>query len=120
MRLTRKAEFRAGLAALALTISAIGMANAGSLYEDQVHADSFGNLVVYSSAGYKRILVGKGYAAESYNLTGSYHEPEILLYDAPPPQRRLRCSRYPVVLHGRSYMYGLPRNVVPVPTGICR
>lgn len=111
--------------ALAAGLAATG-ATAGELYFDHdrdiVHADSFGNLVIQSPAGYKRIVVGMGAAADGYNATGSYYEPEIVYLDEPPVEVAGRddCNRQPVLLHGRSYMYGLPRNVVPVPAGICR
>lgn len=110
---------RGALAALALAL--VSPAAAGSLYQERVHADSFGNLVIHSPAGYKRIVVGQGHAAEAYNLTGSWYEPEVVYLDeAERRHERVRCNRPPVLLHGRSYMYGLPDNVVPVPAGLCR
>jgi hypothetical protein len=89
-------------------------AYADSLYHDQVHADSFGNLVIYSSAGYKRIVVGKGHLAPEF--AGLYDD-RAERYEEPAARRA--CNRQPVLLHGRSYMYGLPDNVVPVPAGLC-
>lgn len=97
---------------------------------DSVHADSFGNLVIYSPAGYKRIIVGMGEAASGYQATGSYYEPEY----GPEPGKEARahrhhdghhryaewgCKRAPVLLKGRSHMYGLPDGVIPVPAGPC-
>lgn len=115
---------------LVMTAALIGaapsLAGAGSLYQDRVHADSFGNLVIYAPAGYKRIIVGAGEAASGYNATGSYYQ------DAPPRvayhggerlhlRARRDCDFGAVLVHGRSYMYGLPDHVVPTPAdALCR
>ncbi|MCO5148124.1 MAG: hypothetical protein M9895_18370 [Aquamicrobium sp.] len=108
-----------GLAAAAvatmLTLTAAGAADDG---RDRVHADSFGNLVIYSHAGYKRIIVGMGEVAQAYQLTGSYYEPEIAVREAPREARR--CWRPPYVWHGRSHMYGLDRGEVPQAPMVCR
>lgn len=95
-----------------------GAALAGGLYQEQVHADSFGNLIIYSPAGYKRIVVGQGHLAEALQAAQD-EAAEPYYYDR---DRRYdsRCNRQPVLLKGRSYMYGLPDKVVPVPAGICR
>ena len=85
---------------------------------DRVHADSFGNLVIHSQAGYKRIIVGMGHVAEAYQLTGSYYEPEVVELDRERNVRR--CSRPPHVWHGRSHMYGLDRGQVPQAPVVCR
>ena len=85
---------------------------------DRVHADSFGNLVIHSQAGYKRIIVGMGHVAEAYQLTGSYYEPEVVELDRERHVRR--CWRPPYVWHGRSHMYGLDRGEVPQAPMVCR
>lgn len=107
----------AALALVALTLPAV----AGDPYREKVHADSFGNLVIYSPAGYKRIVVGAGYLAEELRAAqGAIAEPDIAYYeDDYRGRQRIRCNRKPVLLHGRSYMYGLPDNVVPTPAGTC-
>lgn len=87
-----------------------GPAGAENL-RDRVYADSFGNLVIHSSAGYKRIIVGQGDIAESYNLTGSYYEPEERRVVYLDPPREERCFRPPYRWEGRSQMYGLPAHV---------
>lgn len=93
---------------------------AGGQGSDRVHADSFGNLVIQSQAGYKRIIVGMGHTAEAYNQTGSYYEPEVVYLDAPQPSRSVTvCSRPPHVWHGRSYMYGLQEGVIPQAPLVC-
>ena len=103
-------------AAVAAVLFAAAPAGAGD-GRDRVHADSFGNLVIHSSAGYKRIIVGMGEVAESYRLTGSYYEPETMettTYRAPR-----RCWRPPHVWHGRSYMYGLRDGEMPRAPLVC-
>lgn len=104
-------------AAASLAASA---AFAGGQGSDRVHADSFGNLVIQSTAGYKRIIVGMGHTAEAYNETGSYYEPEVVYLDAPKPARSIVfCSRPPAVWHGRGRMYGLQEGVIPQAPLVC-
>ena len=46
----------------------------GGPYHDRIYADSFGNLVVHSRSGYKRIVVGQGHLAREladYEQPGS-------------------------------------------------
>jgi len=110
------------LTGLAATVAIVFLASAPALAEDgrdRVHADSFGNLVIYSSAGYKRIIVGMGHVAEAYQLAGSYYEPE----DAQRATRRettRHCWRPPHVWHGRSQMYGLRDGEMPQAPLVCR
>lgn len=110
-----------GFAAVFLSAIATGAVAGGpTLYEERVHADSYGNLVIYSPAGYKRIVVGKGYLADEYAARSE--GPRVVYLEGEELHLRptKRCVRPPVLLHGRSYMYGLPRNVVPVPNaGLC-
>lgn len=114
-------------AALALVVGACSVfplaASAGS-YHDSVYADSFGNLVIHSPSGYKRIIVGQGHLArELGDYTRAGAEPDVVYaqeereasYGYGP-----RCNAPGVLLHGRSYMYGLPDNVVPVLRHPCR
>lgn len=92
-------------------------AMAGSFYHDHAYADSYGNLVIYSPAGYKAIVVGKGYLAPKLAEATRKAQPAVHGSVAPGAVYYLadRCARSAVILHGRSYMYGLPDNVVPVP-----
>jgi hypothetical protein len=113
------------LAGLVASVSLTAGASAGGWQGDQIHADSFGNLVVQSPSGYKRIVVGRGYlAADLAEAASAEREPRVVYYDDDGyrPERAYRddCNRQPVLLHGRSYMYGLDDNVVPVPAGLCR
>lgn len=107
------------IAATALPASAV---HAGA--QDRVHADSFGNLVIHSPAGYKRIIVGKGYTAEAYRQTGSYYdteEPKVVYLEGEKAERHMRrCWRPPYIWHGRSHMYGLPQGAVPQAPLVCR
>ncbi len=112
----------------ALSIAAVAGATltaaAADQYRDRVHADSFGNLVIHSPAGYKRIIVGMGHAAQGYNATGSYYEtdePDVVYLDNGQATQNVRyCHRPPYRWQGRSHMYGLPDNVVPQAPLVCR
>ncbi len=110
----------------ALAALASAPAAAGPLYEDQVYADDYGNLVIHMASGPKRILVGQGHRAADYSGY-SYEGPAVVYLDEGTYEMRSeadarhvrRCNRQPVLLHGRSHMYGLPENVIPVPAGLC-
>ena len=110
---------RCGLAAI-LTASASPAAIAEALFQEEIHADSFDNLVIYSPGGYKRIIVGQGHLAEALKKAQAQAgEPEIVYEESYDGRYDAGCPRYGVLLHGRSYMYGLPMNVVPTPVGRC-
>jgi hypothetical protein len=95
-------------------------ANAGDLYGEQYHADSFGNLVVYSPAGYKRIIVGKGHVLAEYEAQRRAEAPAVIYAERDGRDAR-PCRRAPGLVKGRSYMYGLPEHVVPTPGRlVCR
>lgn len=87
-------------------------AAADSRFRDRVSADSFGNLVVYSAAGYKRIVVGEGHRAKE--VAGYTGRPKVVYFDGPDGSAFRDCPA--VLLKGRSYMYGLPDHVVPQPS----
>lgn len=98
----------------------VGAASAGGRYHDRVYADSFGNLVVESASGYKRILVGEGRLAKQLQAYTAGDAAEHEHYR--PTRTGLyfdNCYRPPVLLKGRSYMYGLDDGVVPEPSGRC-
>lgn len=104
------------IVAAAATVCTFATADAGGLYRQHVYADSFGNLIVYSPSGYKRIVVGKGYLADEVRANNADVGPKVVyLHDGRRGVRRSGCERHAVLLHGRSYMYGLPDNVVPEP-----
>ena len=105
--------------ALAASFAGTAPADAGSRHKDRIYADSFGNLVVHSRSGYKRIVVGAGHLAEElavYEDAGQSDEPEVVYYDDTETRHsaRNRCGGA-VLLKGRSYMYGLPDDYVPTP-----
>jgi len=84
---------------------------------EEYYADSFGNLIVYSPSGYKRIVVGQGHVLAQYERQSRAAEPEVYRDDmavAEAPSYR-RCRTLPGMFKGRSYMYGLPDGVVPTP-----
>lgn len=96
-------------------------ADAGSRLKDRIYADSFGNLIVYSRSGYKRIVIGAGHLAEelsAYEGGKSADEPDVVYLDEGDYIAKHRyygrhCK--PVLLKGRSYMYGLPDGYLPAP-----
>lgn len=91
--------------------------HAAERQRDRVYADSFGNLVIYSRAGYKRIIVGKGHLADQFAAYSddSASDPNVVRLD----DERGGCYRPPVLLKGRSYMYGLEDGEIPEPAGSC-
>ena len=84
--------------------------SAGSRHHDRVYADSFGNLVIDSAAGYKRILVGEGKLAKELAQYTSAGQPNVVYADEYGHQD---CYRPPVFVKGRSYMYGLSDGEMP-------
>lgn len=109
-RLLRALPLAAGL------FAAAAPAVAGGQYGEQYHADSFGNLIVYSPAGYKRIIVGQGHVLAEYEAQAAA---ESQGYDDDGPvvegHAYRHCYTVPGMFKGRSYMYGLPDGVVPTP-----
>ena len=102
----------AGALACAAVIALGSQASADTRVRDRVYADSFGNLVIHSAAGYKRIVVGEGHLAKELGAYTGSDEPAIVEYE---PGRIVVRDCPAVLLKGRSYMYGLPDHVVPQP-----
>lgn len=104
---------------LALLCSAGGPAAAGGLGE-QVYADSFGNLIVISPSGVKRIIVGQGdLAPELQDYTGGSDEGYFAGEHASADEDRSSDGRYgrpcpAIFVKGRSYMYGFDEGVIPL------
>ncbi|RVB21912.1 hypothetical protein ENZ76_19155, partial [Mesorhizobium sp. M7A.F.Ca.CA.002.10.1.1] len=98
------------LAALVVAASVAGLAApalAGARHQDRVYADSFGNLVVDSAAGYKRIIVGQGRLAKQLSDYTSAGQPKVIYEnEADEIGGYSDCYRPPVLVKGRSYMYG--------------
>jgi len=120
MTLGRMNSGRARLAALVLAAAAVGYAApamAWSRHHDRVYADSLGNLVIDSAAGYKRIIVGQGRLAKQlsdYTSAGQPEaEPEVIYEDEADHVSRRGCYQPPVFVKGRSYMYGLSDGEMP-------
>ena len=109
------------LAAGATALCTAG-SEAGQRDRDYAYADSYGNLVIYSRAGYKRIVIGQGHLAAELNAYSGAEdatdEPNIVRLN---DQYNLviDCYRPPVLLKGRSYMYGLRDGELPEPSGRC-
>ena len=109
---------RSRLVAIVVAAAAVAFAVpafAGSRHKDRVYADSFGNLVIDSAAGYKRIVVGEGKLAKELADYTSAGQPKVV--DATQNEPTLSgysdCYRPPVFVKGRSYMYGLSDGEMP-------
>lgn len=89
-------------------------AQAGGPVHDRIYADSFGNLVVHSRSGYKRIVVGQGHLAQEL---AEYEQPRdrdvVYLDDSVDAGVPYECWKPAVLLKGRSYMYGLEDGELP-------
>lgn len=108
---------RSRLAALIVAASVVGQAApalAGARHHDRVYADSFGNLIIDSAAGYKRILVGEGRLAKQLSDYTSAGQPKVIYENESDEIGGYRdCYRPPVFVKGRSYMYGLSEGEMP-------
>lgn len=101
---------------VAIAIGALALpAKAGSL-QDRIYADSFGNLVVHSRSGYKRIVVGAGHLAKELAAYEQSNNRDDVIYldeyESGAPLLR-ECWKPAVLLKGRSYMYGLEDGELP-------
>jgi len=100
----------------ALSVGFAAPALAGTRHHDRVYADSFGNLVIDSAAGYKRIIVGEGKLAKElsdYTSAGNAGEPDVIYENESDNVIRRGCYQPPVFIKGRSYMYGLSDGEMP-------
>lgn len=98
-------------AAIAAMLTAFAAAPAAA--HEHVYADAYGNLVIESSAGWKRIIVGEGARAREVEEALAPSAPEIVVFDA-PAGRHCPGAR---VYKGRGYMYGVDRRHTPVLAG---
>lgn len=87
---------------------------------DQIEADSYGNLVIWSRAGYKRIVVGKGHLAQEMRGYARADAPRVVYGTQPRTEQETGyaehdgdCYRPPVFVKGRGYMYGLADGEMP-------
>ena len=105
------------LCALIISAVAVGFAApaiAGARHQDRVYADSFGNLVIDSAAGYKRILVGEGKLAKELSAYTSAGQPKVLYeHESDDAISGNDCYRAPAFVKGRGYMYGLSDGEMP-------
>jgi hypothetical protein len=112
-----------GFLLLALTLTVGGLASsaiAGSAYHDRVYADSFGNLVIHSRAGYKRIIVGAGHRAAKLGSYEQSGDDDVVYLDEKAAEVTRYCYRPPVFFRGRSHMYGFDQGEIPTAAWRCR
>ena len=117
------ARISAALIAAGMTVLPAADAFAWSRFHDHIYADSFGNLVVQSPNGYKRIVVGQGHLAKDLTKYEGGRDPAVVYlhddtgapysYDDGGDRGYRDCYRPPHLWTGRSYMYGLPDGVIP-------
>lgn len=108
----------ASVAVTAVAVFAVRPTHAGTYYgTDNVYADSFGNLIIESAAGYKRIVVGQGHRAKEMQGFTSADEPSVVYSDEERVSRD--CYRPGLWLQGRSYMYGRSYGEMP-PMAACQ
>lgn len=89
----------------------------GAMAQDFAYADSYGNLVIDSAAGYKRILVGRGKDADRVNKfldRGQTRQPAEYVLPRKLYLGYRDCYRPGVFVQGRSYMYGLSDGEMPI------
>lgn len=133
---TRTRLTAVALLAFGALSGAVAAASAGQYYDgvymepqDRIYADSFGNLIVHSRSGYKRIVIGQGHlAAELRSFSDGSDSERPLEYGMSDEEAgqlygwradgrpRQPCHKPAVILHGRAYMYGLADGEVPTPT----
>ena len=103
------------LAVAAVAISMAAPALAGSRPRAPVYADSFGNHVIERAAGYKRILVGEGAQAKALSDYTGAGQPDVVYLDESSDETVTHrdCYRPPVLVKGRSYMYGFSEGEIP-------
>lgn len=114
------------LAAATLVPPQAGAASLDDLKVNSAYGDSRGNLVVYGNGGEKIIVVGgadkAGILAEAIGrpvpVAARSAGPEIVGPPLDPHvvaliDTRSEACNAPVVLKGRSFMYGIDRNVTP-------
>lgn len=120
MRLALNLALALSTLAVAATLSVSAPAFAGGWDRDRVYADSFGNLVVDGAAGYKRILVGQGSSARKMASYLNAGAPKVVYLDQQGERAKPHCYRPPMLLKGRSYMYGFSEGEIPQPGRVCR
>lgn len=94
-------------------LASVVPAHAGGQYSDRIYADSFGNLVVHSRSGYKRIVVGQGHLARELAEYERPHDRDVVYLDDDDESVPYECWKPAVLLKGRSYMYGLEDGELP-------
>jgi hypothetical protein len=100
-------------AAAAAFALAAGAAQAGRVKE-RIYDDSFGNLIILSPSGYKRIVVGMGHIAAEMEAE------ERARYAGRQDGWQQHCEYKPVLWKGREQMWGLADGEVPTPPLVCK
>lgn len=115
----RMSGFGTGMVlAAALSAAALMPAAAGTYAKERVYDDSFGNLIILSPSGHKRIVVGMGHIAVEMEQERS----ESSAYRHGDGYRVVKrhCYRPPHIWKGRGYMYGLADGEIPQAPLVCK
>jgi hypothetical protein len=115
------ARISVALLAAGMTVLSAADALGWTRFHDHVYSDSFGNLVIQSPSGYKRIVVGQGHLARELSRYEGGNDPDVVYLDEGGDRYDdgyvyRDCFRPPYVFRGRSYMYGLPLISLPTET----
>ncbi|MBO6902943.1 MAG: hypothetical protein JJ864_16510 [Rhizobiaceae bacterium] len=113
----RMTKFGTGLV-VAMALLAAAPASAGKYAKERIYDDSFGNLIILSPSGHKRIVVGMGHIAvemEQERRESSDHG-----YDNGYRIVKRHCYRPPHIWKGRGYMYGLADGEIPQAPLVCK
>lgn len=110
----KAAVWAAGTLGLGLVLFAAPV-QAGAPAAERVYDDSYGNLIILSPSGYKRIVVGMGHLAVELERS---RMPDVVYLDRAGPAI-VHCRTLPVLWKGRSHMYGLTEGEIPTPPRVC-
>ena len=100
--------------AAAVLAASLVSAHAGRVKE-RIYDDSFGNLIILSPSGYKRIVVGMGHIAAEMEA-----EERARYADRHDGGYREHCRYKPVLWKGREQMWGLADGEIPTPPLVCK
>lgn len=106
--------------AVAVTLGLPSIAGAQMRGLDRVYADPFGNLVILGATGYKRIVVGEGRSAQQLPKPTIPSGPDVSQLDPQGPDAAPFCYSPPMLVWGRSYMFGFHDGPIPQLGRVCR
>lgn len=106
--------------ALAIALGLPATAGAQMRGLDRVYADPFGNLVISGATGYKRIVVGEGRSVRQLPKPTIPSGPDVSQLGPQGEGAAPFCYSPPMLVWGRSYMYGFHEGPIPQLGRVCR